>query len=253
LLHLMAVLMAAASCESGATPAEVVCEGTHYKHLQGIATDGEAIYWSFTRRLVKTDMAGKLLKTGEVQYHHGDLTCHDGKVYVAVGLGGFNRDPGNHDSWVYVYRATDLSFIAKHSVPQVLYGAGGMACHDGRFVVISGLPRTHKQNYVYEYDTEFHFIKCHILPSGYTSLGIQTACYSGGFWWFGCYGGKLLKADEQFRLVGTYKAAGAVGIMEVAKDRFLIGQCFDDNKRGKAYLARPDDTKGLVRVKQNTN
>ena len=240
------VLLAAASSVSGAAPAEVVCQGTHYKHLQGIAADSEAIYWCFTRRLVKTDMAGKVLKTVEVRSHHGDLTCHDGKVYVAVNFGAFNEEPGKEDSWVYVYRASDLSFISKHAVPELVHGAGGMAYHNGRFVVIGGLPRTHEQNYVYEYDENFRFLKRHVLPSGYTVLGIQTACYADGLWWFGCYGGKMLKTDESFRLVGKYDCDVAVGIVKVAKDRFLIGRCFDESKRGRAFYARPDAKKGMV-------
>ena len=248
MLHLIIALIVAASCTSGAAAAEIVCEGTHGRHLQGIATDGKAIYWCFTRRLVKTDMAGKLLKAVEVRSHHGDLTCHDGKVYVAVNLGAFNQEPGKEDSWVYVYRASDLSFVSKHAVPQLVHGAGGMAYHKGRFVVIGGLPKTHQQNYVYEYDESFRFLKRHVLPSGYTRLGIQTACYAGGFWWLGCYGKELLKADESFGLVGKYGCDCGVGIVAVAKDRFLVGRCFDKSERGKAFHARPDATKGVVPV-----
>ena len=37
----------------------VTCEGSYRHHLQGICTDGEdAIYWSFTTTLVKTDLSG---------------------------------------------------------------------------------------------------------------------------------------------------------------------------------------------------
>ena len=248
MLLLIAALIAAESCASGAAATEIVCEGTHGKHLQGIATDGKAIYWCFTRRLVKTDMGGKLLEIVTVRSHHGDLTCHDGKVYVAVNFGAFNEEPGREDSWVYVYRASDLSFVSKHAVPQLVHGAGGMACHKGRFVVVGGLPKTHKQNYVYEYDEDLRFLRRHVLPSGYTRLGIQTACYGGGSWWFGCYGNKLLKTDESFRLVGAYDCQCSVGIAEVADGEFLIGRCFDEAKRGKAFLGRPDPAKGLVPV-----
>jgi hypothetical protein len=240
--------LVAVVCMSGPALAEIVCEGTHCKHLQGIAMDNAAIYWCFTRRLVKTDVAGNVLKVVTVRSHHGDLTWHDGKVYVAVNFGAFNQEPGKADSWVYVYRAEDLSFISRHPLPQLVHGAGGMAYHKGRFVVVGGLPETHKENYIYEYDENFTFLKRHDLPSGYTRLGIQTACYAHGFWWFGCYGKKLLKADESFRLIGKYDRDCSVGIVGVSENRFLIGRCFDDSKRGKAFFARPDPVKGVVRV-----
>jgi len=235
--------LAAVACASAG---EIVCEGTYHSHLQGIATDGEAIYWSFTRDLVKTDLAGKLLARVAVRSHHGDLTCHEGRLYVAVNFGAFNQEPGKEDSWVYVYKAADLSLVAKHPVAELVHGAGGMACRKGRFAVIGGLPTTHKANYVYEYDERLKFVRRHVLPSGYTRLGIQTACYADGFWWFGCYGKKLLKADAAFRLVGQYDCDCGVGLVKLAEGRYLVGRCFDQSRRGKAFIARPHPTKGFV-------
>ncbi len=41
----------------------VTCEGTYPHHLQGVCTDErEAIFWSFTTKLVKTDARGKVVK-----------------------------------------------------------------------------------------------------------------------------------------------------------------------------------------------
>jgi hypothetical protein len=34
------------------------------------------------------------------------------------------------------------------------------------------------ENYVYEYDTDFRFVKNHTLASGHTYLGIQTATFA---------------------------------------------------------------------------
>ena len=87
-----------------------------------------------------------------VANHHGDLCLHDGKLYVAVNLGKFNDPAGNADSWVYVYRADDLAFVARHAVPEVFHGAGGIGMHGGRFFVVGGLPDDIRENYVYEYD-----------------------------------------------------------------------------------------------------
>jgi len=119
----------------------ITCEGTYSKHLQGICTDDkDSIFWCFTDVLVKTDQEGRVVKKIPVASHHGDLCHHDGKVYVAVNLGQFNSPDGKANSWVYVYRAADLSEVARHRTPEVIYGAGGMAYHDRRFIVIGGLP-----------------------------------------------------------------------------------------------------------------
>src|SRR5690606_35314489 len=104
----------------------VTCEGTYPKHLQGACTDGEqALFWRFTDRLVKTDPDGKVLEQVPVADHHGDLCHHDGRLYVAVNLGQFNRPEGAADSWVYVYDAETLEKLARHPVPEVVHGAGG--------------------------------------------------------------------------------------------------------------------------------
>ena len=227
--------------------ADIVCEGTYGGHLQGIATDGEAIYWSFTVDLVKTDLEGKVLKQVKVPNHHGDLTCHDGKVYVAVNLGKFNEEPGQADSWVYVYDASDLSLISKHEVQEVVHGAGGMAYHDGRFIVVGGLPKGYNENYAYEYDGDFRFIKRHVINSGYTFLGIQTACRFRDHWWFGCYGNpqELLKTDDAFRMVERGEVDFAYGIAPTSDTKCLRGMTGrdGDSKRwwGRAVLADPEE------------
>jgi len=239
---------------------EILCEGRYGGHLQGLAADGEGhIYWSFTVELVKTDMNGKLVKSVAVPSHHGDLTCHDGRVYVAVNLGKFNQEPGEADSWVYVYDAGDLSLLAKHEVPEVVHGAGGIAYHDGRFVVIGGLPKGYEENYAYEYDADFNFIGRHVIESGYTSLGIQTACYALGFWWFGCYGypenSALLKVDGSFRLVDEYDTYSGVGFDGLSGNRFLQGFTGKDEETGKWWgkariIEFKENLKGrFVRVK----
>ncbi len=236
----------AVACVYTPVTATIVCEGTYRSHLQGMATDKQgALYWSFTRDLVKTDMTGKVLKHITVRSHHGDPAYCDGRLYVAVNFGRFNEAPGKADSWVYVYDAKDLSLVSKHAVPELVHGAGGMAYHAGRFIIVGGLPKGYQENYLYEYDTKLKFVKRHVLKSGYTLLGIQTASYADGAWWFGCYGGELLKADASFRLVGKYKFDGSYGIVELPDDRYIVGRCFDKARRGKALFARPDPKKGM--------
>jgi hypothetical protein len=235
-----------------ATFHEVRCEGAYPGHLQGICTDNaRSIFWSFTTVLAKTDQDGKLTTKIAVASHHGDLCYCDGKVFVAVNLGAFNDAEKHADSWIYVYNA-DLVELARKRVPEVVYGAGGIACHNDHFVVIGGLPPSVHENYAYEYDKDFHFVKQHVIRSGYTLMGIQTAAYANGFWWFGCYGRPqvLLKADESFREVEKYTFDGSLGIVGLSDGSFLVGRGGRLSGRkvftGEALMAVPDAKAGLA-------
>ena len=140
----------------------IQCEGTYGGHLQGVDSDGRFIYWSHTMQLVKTDLTGKVKVRVDVPNHHGDLTYHDEKIFVAVELGKFNRPPGESAPSVYVYDATSLALLSKYPVPELVHGCGGIAFHDNRFVLVGGLPGNHKKNYLFEYDTEFKLSLIHI-------------------------------------------------------------------------------------------
>jgi len=229
-----------------------MCEGAYPRHLQGICTnERDAIYWSWTDTLVKTDSRGHVLKQVKVANHHGDLCFQDGKVFVAVNLGEFNRPPGRADSWVFVYDGNTLAELRRHRVPELVHGAGGMGYHAGKFIVVGGLPEGVNENYIYEYDENFVFQRRHVLASGYTLMGIQTAAFAHGAWYFGCYGNPrvLLRANPRFHLTGRWTFDAALGIVGLADRRFLIGQ--NNRTEGRGYegrvvLARPDNEKGLV-------
>ncbi len=228
----------------------VRCEGLYPGHLQGICTNNrDAIYWPFTTVLVKTDLAGRMLKKIDVASHHGDLCFYDGKVYVAVNLGQFNLPAGKADSWVYVYDADTLEELARHKTPQVVHGAGGIAFHDGRFLVVGGLPVGVDENYLYEYGPDFSFRTRHVLNSGYTFLGIQTAAFADGHWWFGCYGSPkwLLKADPQYKLDGRWKLDASLGIVGLPDGRLLVARGTREGKQHGAAVdvAVPDEQAGL--------
>lgn len=249
LIHLLALGLRCLDADDGFHP--VVCEGTYAGHLQGVCTDNEsAIYWSFTTTLAKTDRDGQILKQVPVGNHHGDACFHDGKVYVAVNFGRFNDPDGNADSWVYVYDADDLSLVAKHETQQVVHGAGGIAYHDGKFIVVGGLPDGVEVNYLYEFDSEFNFVKKHLLKSGWTRLGIQTATFADGQWWFGCYGSPkiLLVVDENFENVKRYEFDCSLGIVPIGKTRFLVASGTRTKKghTGRLDIAVPDEKQGLV-------
>ncbi|NQV23671.1 MAG: hypothetical protein HQ518_04810 [Rhodopirellula sp.] len=226
------------------------CEGTYQHHLQGICVDDEAIYWSFTTTLVKTDLDGKLLKKVPVANHHGDLCRHDGKLYIAVNRGKFNDPQGNADSWVYVYDAANLQELARHNVQQVFHGAGGIGIQNGHFFVVGGLPDGVEENYVYEYDWDFKFLKKRIIKSGHTHLGIQTATFAHDRWWLGCYGDPkiLLVTDTDFRVKGRYEFDCSLGIEGSPDGRLLAasGRCEKDKGcTGSVQVAFPDVKTGL--------
>ncbi|WP_153559285.1 Kelch repeat-containing protein [Roseimaritima sediminicola] len=228
----------------------VSCEGTYKHHLQGVCTDEQSIYWSFTTTLVKSDMQGKVQAKIPVVNHHGDLCCHDGKLYVAVNLGKFNDPEGNADSWVYVYDAETLEELARHETQEVFHGAGGIGYRDGRFFVVGGLPDGVQENYVYEYDDAFQFVKKHVIDSGHTFLGIQTATFAHDRWWFGCYGSPkiLLVTDADFQMQGRHAIDCSLGIEGLSDGRLLVasGRCQQGKGcTGAVEIAFPNEETGF--------
>ncbi len=228
----------------------ITCEGSYPHHLQGVDVDENSIYWSFTTQLVKTDWDGKVLKKIPVPGHHGDLCVRNGRVYVAVNLGKFNDPQGNADSRVYVYDAQNLSLITKHDVQEVFYGAGGIGFYKDHFYVIGGLPDEIDENYVYEYDGDFHFVKKHVIESGHTHLGIQTAAFTKGRWWFGCYGSPktLLVSDSKFHLLGRYKFDCSLGIACSNTGQLYCAQDHYGKEKGHTgsiHPVTPDENDGL--------
>jgi hypothetical protein len=211
-------------------------EGQYPGHLQGIDTNGkDRIYWSWTTFISVTDTSGKLLKQVPAENHQGDLCYVDGRIYIAVNQAKFNHPDGLAKNWISVRDANTLDEIARHSVPEVTHGAGGIAHHNGRFIVAGGLPVGTDENYLYEYDREFRFVKKHVLKSGYTKLGIQTVAYENGFWFFGCYGkpAVVLRTNNNFEMLNTWNFDASLGIAPLSSNRFLIGS--NIRERNKHY------------------
>ena len=249
------LLMVPGQADGGEPFDQVRCEGTYDGHLQGICTDGtDSIWWSFTTHLVRTDRTGRVLASRTVKNHHGDLCFHEGRVYVAVNYGRFNDPQKRADSWVNVYDPQTLEETARHPVPEVVYGAGGMDARDGRFFVVGGLPADHPENYVYEYDSDFTFVRRHTIDSGWTFLGIQTAAFHDGSWWFGCYGrpAVLLKTDSDFRMQGRWEFDCSLGIVGNGPGRLLAARgkrTAAGRHSGLVIPVRPDSEHGLVEIR----
>jgi hypothetical protein len=169
---------------------------------------------------------------------------------VNVHPGKFNDPKGNADSWVYVYDPADLRETARHKTPEVFHGAGAIGFRQGRFFVAGGLAPGIEENYVYEYDGQFRFIARHVIASGYTLMGIQTAAFSQGSWWFGCYGKPkvLLRTDAEFKSVERFLLDASLGIVGLPDGRLLVaqgicrpaGQC-----RARVVVAQADPACGL--------
>lgn len=216
-------------------PDTIKYERNYGGHLQGMTTDyKQYLFWSHTTQLVKTDLNGKILKVVNVPTHHGDLAYFKGKLYVAVNLGKFNEEPGQENSWVYEFDAKDLELIQKIPVPELVHGAGGIAIHNKQVMIVGGLPDNGKynKNFIYEYNLNFEFQKKHELPTGYTHLGIQTACYSYGYWYFGCYGNEVKKLKPvvlktkdskagKLELIKIYDADMSHGLIGLSEDEFI--------------------------------
>ena len=205
----------------------ILCEGSYGGHVQGVATDGESIYWSFTVAIVKTDLKGHVLVTRKAPTHQGDLCYKDGLVYVAVNRGMFNFESSG-TGMVTAYDAKTLEPVRTWMIPEVRHGAGGMTWRGDRFFVIGGLPSTHEFNYVYEYDKDFKFIRRHDLATGFTLMGIQTAAYENGRFLFGIYGGKgnhsgVLEVQDDLATFKRFDGPGSVGMLTLNGTLYVAG------------------------------
>ena len=203
----------------------IVCRGEYPGHLQGIAASGTAIYWVFTRIVVKTGFDGKVLAKARLPHHGGDPCWHAGKLYVPVCESGFNRKlkPGavSRNS-IHVFDA-DLKPLGKHPVPELEYGAGCIAARDGHFFVAGGRPKDMPGNIVYEYDENFKPVRRHEVAFD-SLMGIQTINHADGKWYFGCYGTDKLtiETDENFRVLRRVRPNTSVGMIPLANGLVLV-------------------------------
>jgi len=250
----LASALFAAGAAVAQLPDRIVCAGDYGGHLQGVATDGESIYWSFTVAVVKTDLTGKILASRAAPSHQGDMCYKDGVVYVAVNRGKFNTETRGV-SQVTAYDAKTLEPLKTIPLPEMPHGAGGMTWKGDKFYIIGGLPLKHEKNYVYEYTSDFTFVKRHDLDTGFTWMGIQTAAHEDNTFYFGIYGSKgdpsgVLACPDDLSSYTRYTGAGSVGIIKLDGAYYLGGTGRDKaTKRNTGHLVRqkafPDPKKAF--------
>ena len=194
---------------------EIRCAGEYAGHIQGLATDGETIYWSFTSAVVRTDLNGKVLAKHPLAVHGGDPCFAGGKLYVPLGT-NFSLEPGKKekkhkagknkkpaaDNFVLVL---DPDLKPLRTIPLVgfKYGAGGIACRNGRFYIVGGRPAGRPGNTIHEYGADFKPLR-RIEIDFNSSSGIQTINFTpAGRCLLGCYGaGGMAYRGGNFFIVG---------------------------------------------------
>jgi hypothetical protein len=242
-------------------------------HLQATRGDGYAMVYSPNGRSFKIHLdrlPGKTLRASWFDPRNGsskltgEFTKQGDREFDPPG------EPAVGNDWVLLLDDADRSpasgGVSEERDSARQYESGGhligslavdkpIRCegvdHAGRFIVVGGLPPGIEENYAYEYDLDFKFVRKHTLQSGYTLMGIQTATYSDGNWWFGCYGKPetLLKTDEAFTLAGKYEFNGSLGIVGQADGSFLVARGTSEPGKGHTatiFIADANAKKGLA-------
>ena len=197
------------------------CEGTYTAHLQGIDSDGTHIFWSFTTCIVKTDMEGKLIQKVDAISHSGDPCLLNGKLYVPVNRGKFNKPKGLSKDFIHVYD-------------------GAMGAYKGHLWLTGGLVPDAPGNIILEFTEELEFVKRHDSP-GYTNMGIQILKRIAGHWWYGVYDkpGSVICDDDFNQIAKPNGLRSSVGMVELQDGTVLLartkGTPLEDNPKKKSW------------------
>jgi len=125
------------------------------------------------------------------------------------------------------------------------------------FLLAMAVSRSDTDTGPYEYDPQFMFVKKHVIKSGHTHLGIQTAAFHDGQWWFGCYGGPkiLLVTKADLKMEGRFEFDCSLGIVGIGNGTLLIGRgsCSQESgcvgrvgRVGRVVREKPHKKKGLA-------
>ncbi|MBR4673591.1 MAG: hypothetical protein IKP00_03925 [Victivallales bacterium] len=221
------------------TAKTITCEGTYKGHLQGIDSDGQFIYWSFTNAIVKTDMEGKVLIKVDALRHSGDPCLLNGKLYVPVNRGRFNQPIGASKDSIQVYDAETLNLLKTVPITEYPHGAGAIGTFNNHIFLTGGLTEGSPSNIIIEYTEELEFVKRH-ESQGFTKRGIQTLKRMHGFWWAGVYDKPpIMLCDDNFTVLARPSGPGlSVGMAALKDGTILVART--------KLLSNPDDTKNRI-------
>jgi hypothetical protein len=250
-----ALLLLAGAAAYGAMPDvdEIKLEGEYPGHLQDVWFDGESLYWAHTTKLLKTDLAGRIVAKADVNEHHAGLEVRDGKVYVAVcvlqGKTGGKTLPDSRVT-VNVYDAKTLKLL-EENVTDINDRSGSLSIlDDGTFLVGCLRPPdiTKTQVRFHHLDRNYKLIKSYVLDNVPVQLGIETIKRRAGHFYLNHYaaGGLCIKLDRDFNEVARYKVDGTCGLV-FDGDSIWIGKTrrTADGKRWASSLKRVKPPKGF--------
>ncbi len=239
LLISLNISFAATEIEQLPVGTRIVCAADSPKglHLQGITSCGKYIYWVFSKKIIKTDPAGRIIKNVPLHKEagkrvHGGSPAWLDKLYVPYCASGFNKKLNGQPSlnFVQVYDA-DLNYVKSIPIPELEYGAGAMTTDGTNFFVTGGRPADLPGNTIYEYSRDFKLLKKHKLSFN-TFKGIQTFACNGKYFYAGCYGSEnfTYRISRDFKTVDYLNFNTSVGLYPMENNRMLAARIGLDAK-----------------------
>lgn len=251
-------------------------------HMQGLTTDGENMYWSFTDSLVKTKKSGLMLRQVPIPAGHlGDIVYYNGKIYGTVLGNSLRGLPfGIWTSFeIHVFDAATLALdrIMRLDDCYEMYknkehgfnGIDGITyippCDgkDARLMVASALftGEEYDSQMLLEYSLDGKLLDKHFVKTGNTVYGIQnlTRDHQTGNYWFSTYGGGFPKEEykdknflfcvsPKFEVIESYNLCTPYGLEAIGDNKFYlsINGGENGNRQGYAYEADLDFIRNTV-------
>jgi hypothetical protein len=236
-------------------------------HMQGFTTDGEAVYWSFTDSLVKTNLSSTVLGQVPVKTGHlGDITYYNGRIYGTVMGNNLRGKPWGEWTGFYVnvYDSGSLSLIDVLRLDDCYFmyeertdgfrgidGITVLPLEDGETHLMIACSTWSEERYdrqiILEYTLDGRLVDKHFVKTGNTMFGIQNLSRDSetGEYWFSTYGAEidfqrrmtLYRVSADFELLGEYDFFTAYGFEPLGGGRFLasLEAGVNGNRRGYAY------------------
>ena len=180
---------------------EIVLPGQYQGHLQDVWWDGgESIYWAHTWDIVKTDLAGNVLRHVTVEGHNAGCQLKDGKLYVAVcPTSGSSIVAWTSASRLQVneYDADTLALVDTHVLPANDRAGSLAVLADGSFVVGCLRPGDISASQVrfHRVGADFTILSTHLVDGLKIEMGIETIRRYGGSLFLMCYGAPIVRLD----------------------------------------------------------